>query len=167
MASITLGGNPCETIGELPEAGTKAPAFTLLNAKLEEVSLSDFSGKKVVLNIFPSIDTGVCSASERKFNELAADLDGTQIISVSEDLPFALGRFCSAEGIENVVALSAFRSSFGEDYEVAVKNGGFAGLLSRAVVVLNADHEVVYTEQVPEIGQEPNYEGALEAVRSA
>jgi thiol peroxidase len=167
VASITLGGNPCETVGELPETGSEAPGFELLNDKLEPVSLSDFEGQKVILNIFPSIDTGVCAKSERTFNERASDLDDTAVVSVSMDLPFALGRFCAAEGIENVAALSAFRSSFGDDYGAEIADGGFAGLLSRAVVVLDADHKVVYTEQVDEIGHEPDYDAAIEAASNA
>lgn len=159
MATITLRGNAIETVGELPKVGSKAPDFSLLKQDLSRVSLKDFSGPKV-LNIFPSVDTAVCAASVRKFNE-AASKRGLTVLCVSEDLPFALKRFCGAEGLDKVVTLSAFRSSFGKDYGVEMKTGPLAGLCSRAVVVLDGDNTVVYTEQVPEIGQEPNYDAAL------
>jgi thiol peroxidase len=154
MASITLKGNPIETAGELPKVGAKIPDFTLVKQDLSRVSLKDFSGKKV-LNIFPSIDTAVCATSVRKFNELAAK-KGVTVLCISEDLPF-----CAAEGLDKVVTLSAFRSTFGKDYGVEIKTGGLAGLTSRAVVVVDESNTVLYTEQVPEIGQEPNYEAAL------
>jgi thiol peroxidase len=159
MATITLRGNAIETVGELPKVGSKAPDFSLLKQDLSRVSLKDFPGPKV-LNIFPSVDTAVCAASVRKFNETASKR-GLTVLCVSEDLPFALKRFCGAEGLDKVVALSAFRSSFGQDYGVEMKTGPLAGLCSRAVVVLDGDNTVLYTEQVPEIGQEPNYDAAL------
>lgn len=159
MATITLRGNAIETVGELPKVGTKAQDFSLLKQDLSRVSLKDFAGPKV-LNIFPSIDTAVCAASVRKFNE-AASKRGVTVLCISEDLPFALKRFCGAEGLDKVEPLSAFRSSFGKDYGVEIKTGPLAGLCSRAVVVLDGDNTVLYTEQVPEIGQEPNYDAAL------
>lgn len=165
MAEITFQGNPVTTVGQLPETGSKAPAFTLVGTDLNDVTLSDFAGKQVVLNIFPSIDTGVCQASVRAFNQKAGDREDTVVLNVSKDLPFAQERFCGAEGIENAVSASAFRSSFGEDYGVTMNDGPLAGLLSRSVVVLDADGSVVYTEQVPEVGQEPDYEGALGALK--
>ena len=164
MTQITLGGEPVNTIGELPSVGTAAPAFTLVGADLSEVTSDDFPGQNLVLNIFPSIDTGVCATSVRKFNQAAAGLPGTTVVAVSQDLPFALGRFCGAEGIEDVVVASGFRSTFGEDYQVVQVDGPLAGLLSRAVVVVDADGQVVYAEQVPEIKQEPDYEAALAAI---
>ncbi len=170
MASITLQGNKLETAGTLPAIGSAAPDFKLLNGELGEVSLKDYQGKKLVLNIFPSIDTGVCATSVRRFNQEAAKLPGVQVLCISADLPFALGRFCAAEGIKNVATLSAFldpfRSpSFGQDYGVRMVSGPLQGLLSRAVVVIDADGRVVHTEQVPELTQEPDYDAALAALR--
>lgn len=165
MAKITLKGNEIETSGALPAVGSKAPATTLTGSDLKEVTLADFAGKKKVISIVPSIDTGVCATSLRTFNQRAAELDGVAILNVSQDLPFALGRFCGAEGIDKVTALSAFRSSFGKDWGVSITSGGMRGLLSRAIVVLDADDRVLYTEQVPEIVQEPNYDAALAALR--
>jgi thioredoxin-dependent peroxiredoxin len=159
MATITLKGNPIQTAGELPKVGEKAPDFSLLKQDLSRVSLKDFPGKKV-LNIFPSVDTAVCASSVRKFNEVVSKR-GITVLCVSEDLPFATKRFCGAENLDKVVALSAFRSSFGQDYGVEMKSGPLAGLTSRAVVVLDENDKVIYTEQVPEIAQEPNYEAAL------
>jgi len=165
MATITLNGDALQTVGELPAAGAAAPAFTLVKTDLSEVSLSDLSGKKIVLNIFPSLDTDVCAASVRRFNEAAGGLDNTVVLCVSADLPFAQGRFCGAEGLDDVVPASTFRSpAFGGDYGVTITTGPLTGLLSRAVVVIDADGKVVYTEQVPEIVQEPNYEAALKAL---
>lgn len=162
MAHITLGGNPSETIGELPQVGSKAPGFTMSTSDLGRKSLEDFLGYKIVMNIFPSVDTGVCAASIRKFNEEAAQRHDTNVLCISRDLPFAQARFCGAEGIENVHMLSDFMDgSFGMDYGLALISGGFKGLHSRAVVVLDEEGTVLYTEQVPEIGQEPNYEEAL------
>ena len=165
MASITLKGNPVNTVGELPTVGSEAPAFTALKTDLSECTLSDLTGKKVVLNIFPSIDTGVCAASTHRFNKEAGSLDNTVVVCVSVDLPFALGRFCGAEGLGNVVPVSVFRNpEFGSGYGVTIADGPLAGLLSRAVVVIDESGKVAYTEQVPEITQEPNYEAALAAL---
>lgn len=162
MAAITLGGKPVNTIGDLPAIGTKAPDFTLTGADLGTVSSEQFRGKPLLLNIFPSVDTPVCAASVRKFNEQAAAA-GLTVVCVSKDLPFALKRFCGAEGIESVTAASAFRGGFGDDYGIAITDGPMAGLLGRAVVVVGADGKVVYTELVPEIASEPDYEAALAA----
>ena len=165
MANITLQGNEIHTSGNLPELGTVAQAFTLVAEDLSEKTLSDFAGKKVVLNIFPSIDTGVCAASARKFNEEASALDNTVVVNVSKDLPFALGRFCASEGLQNVMNLSDYRGNFGENYGLTIADSPLKGLLSRAVVVLDENGTVKYTEQVSEIAQEPNYAAALEAVK--
>jgi thiol peroxidase len=159
MANITLKGNPIETVGDLPKVGSKVPDFSLLKQDLSRASLKDFPGKKV-LNIFPSIDTAVCATSTRKFNELAGKR-GITVLCISEDLPFAQKRFCGAENLDKVVTLSGFRSSFSKDYGLEIKTGPLAGLMSRAVVVLDEHNAVLYNEQVPEIGQEPNYEAAL------
>ena len=165
MASITLKGNAINSLGELPSVGTKAPDFTLTKTDLSTARLSDFSGSKVVLNIFPSIDTGTCAASVRQFNQEAAELVNTKVLCISRDLPFAQARFCGAEGIENVVNLSDYASgSFGKDYGLEIIDGPLAHLHSRAVVVLDTDGTVVYTEQVPEIVDGPNYKAALEAL---
>lgn len=161
MTQITLGGDPVNTIGELPAVGSVAPDFTLVTQDLSEVNLDSLPEGRVVLNIFPSVDTGVCAMSVRQFNQLAADLADTTVVCVSKDLPFAFDRFCGAEGIDNVVTASAFRSTFGEDYGVIQVDGPLAGLMSRAVVVIDRDGKVIYTEQVPEIKQEPDYEAAL------
>ena len=166
MAKITLKGNTIETAGNLPNLQTKAPAFELTNAKLETKSLKDFEGKTVILNIFPSIDTGVCAASVRTFNQKATSVENTVVLSVSKDLPFALSRFCAAEGIENVETLSDFKSQdFGNNYGVTITTGPLAGLHSRAIVVIDPKGTITYTEQVPEIGQEPDYEKALQAIK--
>ncbi len=166
MASITLGGNAAQTVGELPKKGNAAPHFTLTKNDLSSISLSDFKGKRVVLNIFPSVDTGVCAQSVRTFNEKVASADNCEVLCVSKDLPFAQARFCAAEGIENVHTVSDFKSGdFGKDYGVTIQDGAFEGLHSRAVVVIDTEGTVIYTEQVPEIGQEPNYEGAMEALK--
>jgi thiol peroxidase len=165
MAEITFRGNPLHTVGELPAVGSPAPAFTLTGLDLSDVTVGDFAGKNLVLNIFPSIDTAVCASSVRTFNERAAALDNTAVLNVSADLPFAMGRFCGAEGIENVQSASVFRSDFGETYGVTITEGPLAGLMSRAVVVVNADGVVSYTEQVPEIGQEPDYDSALAVLK--
>tara|TARA_R110001592_G_scaffold59200_1_gene179601 strand:- start:50635 stop:51135 length:501 start_codon:yes stop_codon:yes gene_type:complete len=165
MATITLKGQPIETVGELPEVGTKAPSFNLVAHDLSEVSLASLAGKQVVLNIFPSVDTGTCAMSVRKFNEKASDLDNTVVICVSADLPFAAARFCGAEGIENVKTGSVFRQpAFGVDYGVTIISGPLSGLLSRSVVVIDASGNVVYTEQVQETTEEPNYDAALSAL---
>jgi thiol peroxidase len=162
MATTAFKGSPVQTSGELPSAGASAPDFTLTGADLADVVRPD--GRRVVLNIFPSIDTGVCAASVRKFNELAAGLDNTSVICVSEDLPFALGRFCGAEGIDNVTAASGFRSDFGDTYGVTMSDGPLRGLYARSVVVLDADGKVIHTELVPDITQEPDYEAAVSAL---
>ena len=164
MAQTLLRGNPVQTAGDLPTIGAAAPAFTLKDAKLQAVSLADFIGKKVVISIFPSIDTPTCATSTRKFNEQAAGKTNTVVLTVSEDLPFALGRFCGAEGIENVHTLSAFRSTFGKDYGVEMTTGPLAGLCARAVVVADETGKVIYTELVDDITHEPNYEAALAAL---
>lgn len=164
MASVTLKGNPVETVGTLPANGTQAPDFTLVKPDLSELKLSDLSGKRVVLNIFPSIDTGVCASSVRSFNQKAADLDNTEVLCVSMDLPFANGRFCGAEGISNVQALSGFRSSFGADYGVSFSSGPLTGLYSRCVVVIDGSGKVIYGQQVSEISEEPDYEAAIAAL---
>lgn len=162
MATTALGGDPVHTVGDLPEVGSTAPAFALTGSDFSEVARTP--GARTVLNIFPSVDTGVCAASVRKFNELAAGLAETRVVCVSADLPFALARFCGAEGIEDVVAASSFRSGFGTDYGVALVDGKFEGLLARAVVVLDADGTVRHTEMVPEIGTEPDYDAAVAAL---
>ena len=166
MATVTLKGNPIHTSGELPKIGDKAPDFSLTATDLSTKTLSDFAGSKVVLNIFPSIDTGTCAASVRQFNKEASELQNTKVLCISHDLPFAHARFCGAEGIENAITLSDFRTKyFGKNYGVTIKTGPMKGLLSRAVVVINEKGEVVYTEQIPEIIEEPNYEAALDALK--
>jgi len=165
MADITLKGNPINTIGSLPEVGSKASDFSLKTLTLATNSLSDFTGKNVVLNIFPSVDTGTCATSVREFNKHMAKLENTVVLCISKDLPFAQARFCGAEGIENVVMLSDFANgSFGKDYGLEITNGPLANLHSRAVVVLDVNGKVIYTEQVPDIVDEPNYEAALNAI---
>src|SRR6185436_20626560 len=167
MAKITLKGNPINTAGTLPAVGSQAPDFKLTKNDLTDVGLKDFAGKKVVLNIFPSIDTGVCATSVRKFNQEAASLPNTVVVGVSRDLPFALKRFCGAEGINNVVTTSDVRDgSFGKAYGVTMSDGPLEGLLSRSIVVLDENGTVKYTEQVPEITQEPDYAKALAALKS-
>jgi thiol peroxidase len=165
MAEITFRGNPIHTVGDLPAVGSPAPAFTLTGLDLSDVTVADFAGKNLVLNIFPSVDTAVCATSVRTFNQRAAALDNTTVLNVSADLPFAMGRFCGAEGIEDVQSASVFRSDFGDTYGVKITEGPLAGLMSRAVVVINGDGVVSYTEQVPEIGQEPDYDSALAALK--
>ncbi len=165
MASITLGGNPIHTQGELPKSGTKAPDFNLIKTDLSSTSLSDYKGSKLVLNIFPSIDTGVCATSVRTFNQKASSLKNTKVLCISKDLPFAQKRFCGAEGLENVENLSDFKNgSFGDAYGLTIVDGPLAGLHSRVVIVLDENGMVTYAEQVPEIAQEPNYELALAAL---
>lgn len=165
MAEITLGGNPVHTNGDLPAAGSKAPAFDLVGSDLSAVSSTELSGQRVVLNIFPSVDTAVCAASVRAFNERAAGLEGTTVVCVSADLPFAAARFCGAEGIEDVVTGSTFRSSFLDDYGVRITDGKLEGVAARAVVVLDGDGTVLHSELVPEIAQEPDYDAALRALK--
>ncbi len=165
MASITLGGNPINTIGNLPEAGQPAPDFRLTRTDMSTATLNDFRGKKLVLNIFPSVDTGVCATSIRKFNEKAASLENTNVLCISRDLPFAQARFCGAEGLDNVVSLSDFKDgSFGNDYGVMIEDSAFAQLHSRAIVVVDEHGKILYTEQVPEVGQEPDYDAALNSL---
>ncbi len=165
MATITLKGNEIHTIGDLPSIGSKAPNFRLVNSDLSDSTLEDFKGKKVILNIFPSLDTDVCAASVRHFNKAASELENSVVLCASMDLPFAHKRFCTTEGLDNVVTLSGMRNQdFGKDYGVLITDGPLAGLYSRAVVALNEDGEVIYTEQVPEIVQEPDYDAALNAL---
>lgn len=162
MATVTLGGNPVKTSGELPKVGSKAPDFKLVNKDLGVVSLSDFAGKKVVLNIFPSVDTPTCAASVRNFNVKASDLANTTVLCISRDLPFAQKRFCGSEGLENVINLSDFKDgSFGKDYGLEIADSALAGLHSRVVIVLDENGTVLHTEQVSEIANEPNYESAI------
>ncbi|AZA84219.1 thiol peroxidase [Chryseobacterium lactis] len=162
--TITLKGNEVHTIGALPSVGSTIKDFALVDSGLNVKTLENFEGKKKVFNIFPSIDTPTCAASSRKFNEEASKLDNAVVINVSKDLPFALGRFCAAEGLNNVETLSDFRSSFGDDYEVTITDSPLKGLLSRAVIVTDENNQVVYTEQVSEIADEPNYDAALAAL---
>lgn len=165
MAQITLKGQPIETVGELPAVGSIAPDFLLTSTDLNDMALADFKGRRLVLNIFPSIDTGVCAASVREFNRAAAELTNTQVLCISADLPFAHKRFCGAEGIDNMMMLSTFRHDvFGSAYGVTIKTGPLRGLMSRAVVIIGQDGRIVYNEQVPEIAQEPNYAAALAAL---
>ena len=163
MATIAFGDSTANTIGDLPAEGSKAPSFTLVGADLAELSSADLTGK-TVLNIFPSIGTGVCQASVRKFNELAAGLEGTTVLNVSMDLPFALAGFCGAEGIENVTVASGFRSSFGSDYGITLTDSKFEGLYGRAVLVVDADGTVLHSQLVPAVGQEPDYDAAIAAL---
>lgn len=165
MADITFKGNPIHSIGSLPEVGSLIKDFALVNDKLEEKNRADYEGKKKIFNIFPSIDTGICAASARKFNEEAGTLENTVVINVSKDLPFALGRFCAAEGLNHVESLSDFRGTFGDDYGVTLVDSPMQGLLSRAVIVADETGKVIYTEQIPEIAQEPHYENALNALK--
>lgn len=165
MANITLRGNPIHTVGNLPEVGSQAPDFKLTKTDLSDVTLADFAGKRILLNISPSLDTSICATSVRKFNEAAAKLDNTVVLYASLDLPFAHNRFCTTEGIENVVSLSELHDrSFGESYGVRIVDGPMAGLYSRAVVIIDKTGKVIYTEQVPEIVQDPNYEAALKVL---
>ena len=164
MATITFAGDQVTTSGELPAVGAQAPDFTVVGADLKDITLGDFAGKRLVINIFPSIDTGVCAMSVRQFNQRAAGLDNAAVLCVSRDLPFALTRFCGAEGIDDVVVGSDFRHGFGDTYGVVQTTGPVAGLLARAVVVVDTDGKVLYTEQVPEITQEPNYDAAIAAL---
>jgi len=164
MANIKFKGNPAQTSGELPKVGTKAPPFRLVKNDLSETTLEQYSGKPKVLNIFPSVDTGVCAASVRKFNAEAAKHPGVAVLNISGDLPFAQKRFCGTEGITGVETLSAFRSTFADDYGLRLKDTPLAGLCSRAVVVLSADDKVLYTEQVADITSEPTYEAALKSL---
>ena len=165
MASITFHDTAINTNGELPAVGATAPDFTLTTGELADVSLAEFAGKKKVLNIVPSIDTGICALSTKAFNEAAAKHEDTVFLTISADLPFAQGRFCGAEGLEAVKTLSMMRNrQFSDDYGVTIVDGPLASLTARAVLVLNAENEVIYTELVPEIAQEPNYDAALAAL---
>ena len=162
MSKVTLDGNPLDVSGSFPQPGASAPDFTLTTGDLQDVGLDHFAGKRKILNIIPSIDTGVCAASTRKFNEKAAGVDNTQGLVVSADLPFAAGRFCGAEGIKGVQTLSTFRNySFQQDYGVALQNGPLAGLCARAVVVLDENNKVLHSQLVSEIKDEPDYDAAL------
>lgn len=163
--TITLGGKPIHTVGKLPAVGTQVPDFKLTGVDLQEKSLADFKGKYVIMNIFPSVNTGVCSKSVRKFNEDAASLDNATVLCISKDLPFAQKQFCGAEGIDHVVMLSDFRNDFGKIYGVQITDGAMRGLLSRAVIVVNPEGKIVYGQQVPEIGQEPDYAAAIAAIK--
>src|SRR5512139_2713976 len=166
MAQVTLKGNPIHTNGELPKVGAPAPAFKLTAGDLKDVSLADFKGKRKILNIVPSLDTPTCATSTRKFNESAGKLANTVVLVVSSDLPFASKRFCTVEGLQNVVPLSLMRDrSFAKDYGVLIQDGLLAGICARAVVVVDEDDKVIHAQLVPEIGQEPDYDKALVAVR--
>jgi thiol peroxidase len=166
MAQVTFKGNPIQIAAGLPEIGSSAPDFSVVKTDLVSISLSELKGRKVVLNIFPSIDTPVCAAAVRRFNEEAAKLNNTTVLCISKDLPFAHKRFCAAEGIDNVIAGSEFRdSSFSDAYGVLIQDEPLAGLFSRAIVIIDEQGTVVYTEQVPEIGQEPDYDKALAAIK--
>ena len=161
MATVTLQGNSFETVGNLPAVGSAAPDFELVETDLSVTKLADYSGSRLILNIFPSVDTGTCAASVRKFNEEVGNLNNTKVLCVSADLPFAAARFCGAEGIKNVATGSSFRGSFGTDYGVSFATGPLAGLLSRSVVVVDGNGKVIYVEQVAETTDEPNYAAAL------
>lgn len=166
MAKITLHGNPVKTVGELPKTGEKAKDFTLVKGDLSRVGLNDFKGKRLILNIFPSLDTGTCAASVRQFNKIAANLKDTTVLCISRDLPFAQERFCGAEGIKNVITLSDFVSGeFGKNYGLEMADGPLAGLHSRVVIILDKNGTVEYTQQVPEIIDEPNYDEVLKALK--
>lgn len=162
MANVTLGGTPVETIGHLPTVGSMAPDFKLTGSDLTDKTYSDFSGYRLVLNIFPSVDTGTCAQSIRTFNEKASALENTKVLCISKDLPFAMARFCGAEGIENVESYSDYKTGkFGDDYGLTFANGAFETLLSRCIVVIDIDGTILHTEQVAEIADEPNYESAI------
>jgi len=166
MAQVTLKGNPIHTSAELPALGAKAPEFKLTGADLKDVSLADYQGKRKILNIVPSLDTAVCATSTRKFNETAGKLPNTVVLVISADLPFAAKRFCTTEGLQNVVTLSLMRDkAFAKDYGVLLQDGPLAGICARAVVVLDENDKVVHRQLVPEIGQEPDYDGALAAAK--
>lgn len=165
MANITLGGNKIHTTGNLPEVGSKAPDFSLTATDLSTKTISDYSGKRIVLNIFPSIDTGTCAMSVRTFNKKASELENTIVLCISKDLPFAMERFCAAEGIENVENLSDYKTGdFGKTYGLTITDGPLETLLSRCVVVVDSDGKILHTEQVGEIADEPDYEAALDSL---
>ncbi len=161
MATTALGGTPVNTVGELPTVGSACPSFIVTKGDLTDVGPADLAGSRVVLNIFPSVDTPVCAASVRRFNELASSLDNTVVVCVAADLPFAMGRFCGAEGLTNVVAASTFRSDFGDVLGVKLAEGPFAGLMARSVIVLDEAGTVVHSQLVPEIANEPDYDAAI------
>lgn len=166
METTAFKGTPVHTCGHLPHTGSQAPRFTLTRGDLTELRSEELKGRRIVLNIFPSLDTAVCATSVRKFNQLAASLDNTTVVAVSKDLPFAQSRFCTTEGIENLIAASAFRSpEFSREYGVEMVDGPLAGLLARAVVIIDETGRIVYTELVPEITHEPDYEAALKALK--
>ena len=166
METIYFKGTPCHTYGNIPAVGTQAPEFTLTSNSLEDIKLTDYKGKRVVLNVFPSLDTAVCAMSVRRFNQEAAKLDNTVVICVSMDLPFAQSRFCTAEGIYKLVVASAFRSKdFVKNYGLEMVDGPLAGLLARAVLVLDEKHEVIFSDLVEEITNEPDYKGALSVLK--
>ncbi|MEN9644555.1 MAG: Thiol peroxidase [Actinomycetota bacterium] len=164
MAQTALGGNPVNTVGDLPAVGAPTPSFTLAKGDLSDLTPADLEGKRVVLNIFPSIDTPTCATSVRRFNEIASSLDNTVVVCVAADLPFAMGRFCGAEGLSNVVTASTFRSDFGDAYGVKLADGKLAGLMARSVVVLDEHGTVIHSQLVPEIAQEPDYDAAIAAL---
>lgn len=166
MAEITLKGNKINTVGDLPKIGEKAPVFKMIKNDLSTFKLNQLKGKRVILNIFPSIDTGTCAQSVRAFNKTASELENTKVLCISRDLPFAQARFCGAEGIENVETLSDFnKGSFGKNYNLTIKNGPLKNLFSRAIIVLDENHKIIHTEQVQEIVDEPNYEKALDSLK--
>ena len=166
METTAFKGTPVHTCGHLPHTGSQAPRFTLTRGDLTELRSEELKGRRIVLNIFPSLDTAVCATSVRKFNQLAASLDNTTVVAVSKDLPFAQSRFCTTEGIENLIAASAFRSpEFAREYGVEMVNGPLAGLLARAVVIIDGTGRIIYTELVPEITREPDYEAAIKALK--
>lgn len=167
MTDITLKGNPIHTSGKLPDVGSSVKDFTLVKGDLSEVKLSEFEGKKKLLNIFPSLDTSTCSASVRAFAKHSADVPNSVVLNISKDLPFAQSRFCSVEHINGVETLSAFRATFAKDYGLEIVDGPLSGLCSRAVIILDSHNRVVYCEQVPEITQEPDYDKALDALKKA
>jgi thiol peroxidase len=165
MAQIKLKGNPINTKGELPKVGSTAPAFKLARNDLSEATLQTYAGKRKMLNIFPSLDTAVCALSVKRFNKEAANLPNTVVLCISADLPFAQKRFCGIEGITNAETLSTFRGSFARDYNLEITDGSLAGLCSRVVILLDENNKVLYSQQVPDITEEPDYEKALAAVR--
>lgn len=166
MAEITLQGQKINTVGELPKVGEKAPVFKMIKNDLTVFKLNQYKGKRIILNVFPSIDTPICGKSVREFNKEASQLENTKVLCISRDLPFAQSRFCGAEGIENVETLSDFdKGKFGKNYGLTIKNGAFKNLYSRAIIVLDDKHKVIHTEQVSEIADEPNYQKALEILK--
>lgn len=165
MAHVTLGGNPIDVAGQFPAVGTPAPAFSLVSKDLKDVTLNDFAGKRKILNIVPSLDTPVCQASARKFNETVGTLPNTVLLTISSDLPFAMSRFCSTEGLDHVVTLSTMRGEFKRPYGVDIVSGPLAGVAARAVIVLDENNKVLHAELVPEIKQEPNYDAALAVLK--